>query len=204
MLEPRGLCFLVEDDVLKVTLSSIAESKLVTRTYPVGDLVDSPDDCTDLIDVLMCGLGLKPADDGQRPLTISRKNHLLTMRGPHRLHDELLQLLRNMRQLSVDSSPTEVVLHLGYERDRNGAKRHADPSVICGSTIFEIKDSEPALRQERNHLTDRYGHPATDNLTVVIRPVDPDVSVDWINQLARKCQAAGFGRLALRMGSEGQ
>lgn len=202
MLEPRGLCFLIEDDVLKVTMCQIAESKVVVRTYPVGDLVETPEDCTDLIDVLTCGLGLNPEQGGQLPLAISRKNRSLTLRGSHRLHDELLQLLRNMRQVSVDSAPTEVVLTLGYLRDRNGTKQGAVPMVICGSTIVEVKDTTPLLQHERDHLRTRYGQAAIANMTVVIRQVDPGVSADWTNQLLQQCKTAGYTRISLRMASE--
>lgn len=110
MLEPRGLCFVIEDDVLKVTTDETAESKIVTRTYPVADLIDSPEDSAELKDSLICGLGLTPVQNGELPLTMVRKNHSLILRGPHRLHNELLQLLRDMRQIRAAEEPTGVVL----------------------------------------------------------------------------------------------
>lgn len=202
MLEPRGLCGLIEDDVLKVTTANVAESKIITRTYPVGDLVDSPDDATDLKELLICGLGLQPVENALFGLTISRKNPTLVLRGSHRLHDELLQLLRNMRQVPAAAEPGELVLTIGYERDRDGTKRGLVPQVICGSTIVEIKDALTVLQQERERLTAKYGQAAIQNLTVVIRQVDTDVSVDWMNQLLQKCQTAGFTRFSSRMVSE--
>jgi hypothetical protein len=38
LLEPLGLEYFYEDDVLKITTATVAGDKLVTRTYPVGDL----------------------------------------------------------------------------------------------------------------------------------------------------------------------
>jgi hypothetical protein len=42
MLEGLGLTWVVEDEVMKITTSEIAEEKMQTRVYPVGDLVISP------------------------------------------------------------------------------------------------------------------------------------------------------------------
>ena len=39
MLEPLGLTYIIEDEVMKITTIIAAEEKLSTRVYPVGDLV---------------------------------------------------------------------------------------------------------------------------------------------------------------------
>lgn len=39
MLEPLGLTYVIEDEVMKITTQAKAEEKLQTRVYPVGDLV---------------------------------------------------------------------------------------------------------------------------------------------------------------------
>lgn len=39
LLQPRGLTWLIEDQVLKITTQSESDAKLQTRVYPVGDLV---------------------------------------------------------------------------------------------------------------------------------------------------------------------
>lgn len=202
MLEPHGLCFLIEDDVLKITTNETAESKIVTRTYPVADLIDSPEESAELKELLICGLGLAPTQNGVLPLTVSRKNHTLILRGPHRLHDELLQLLRDMRQVRAAEEPREVVLTIGYERNRDGTKRGSIPQVIFDSTIVDVKAVTPVLEQMRERLITRHGHSAIENMTVVIRRVDDEVSADWINQLWRNCQTAGFTRFSSRWPSE--
>ena len=39
ILEPLGLTYVIEDEVMKITTEIVAEEKLSTRVYPVGDLV---------------------------------------------------------------------------------------------------------------------------------------------------------------------
>ena len=39
ILEPLGLTYVIEDEVMKITTSLAAEEKLSVRVYPVGDLV---------------------------------------------------------------------------------------------------------------------------------------------------------------------
>lgn len=39
LLQPRGLTWLIEDQVLKITTQTESDAKLQTRVYPVGDLV---------------------------------------------------------------------------------------------------------------------------------------------------------------------
>jgi hypothetical protein len=98
LLEPNGLCFLVEDDVLKVTSQEKADSKFITRTYPVGDLFDNPEEAEELITVLECGLGLTRGEDQPRTLVISSRSRAIVVRQTHRIHDQLLQLLRDLRE----------------------------------------------------------------------------------------------------------
>jgi hypothetical protein len=42
LLRPVQLAYLIEDDVLKITTSSKAQERLITRTYPVHDLYREP------------------------------------------------------------------------------------------------------------------------------------------------------------------
>ncbi|MEO1994272.1 MAG: hypothetical protein ABGZ17_03255 [Planctomycetaceae bacterium] len=39
MLEPLGLTYVIEDEVMKITTQAIADEKMSTRVYPVGDMV---------------------------------------------------------------------------------------------------------------------------------------------------------------------
>ena len=111
ILEPHGLCYLVEDDILKVTTSDVAESKFITRTYPVSDLCSTPEEAEELLQVLECGLGLHHGDEAPRSLAISTKSRALVVRQTHQVHDQLLQLLRDLRDDPTESSPPKSGLH---------------------------------------------------------------------------------------------
>jgi type II secretory pathway component GspD/PulD (secretin) len=98
LLEPLGLTYLVEDEVLKITTQSKTSAKLITRTYPIGDLFTSRDDSAELVDALSCGLGLNPKGDGQpKPIVVSTHSAALIARLSRSQNDQLLQLLRDLR-----------------------------------------------------------------------------------------------------------
>ena len=111
ILEPHGLCYLVEDDILKVTSTEVAESKFITRTYPVGDLFSTPEEAEELLQVLECGLGLRHGDEAPRSLAIFAKSRALVVRQTHQVHDQLLQLLRDLRDDVAENSPEKSGLH---------------------------------------------------------------------------------------------
>jgi hypothetical protein len=127
LLESNGLAYIVEDDSLKVTTRAVADTKLITRIYPVSDLIDNNEDAQELRELLECGLGLgtglqlvgmqpqpypMPAQ-GYRPrvhgpLVISTKSRVVVMRQTHQMHDQLLQMLRNLRQNGKHEAEREV------------------------------------------------------------------------------------------------
>lgn len=113
LLEPRGLCYFVEDDVLKVMAQDFADTKLITRTYPVDDLYDTPEEAAELAVSLTSGLGLSRKSDTQRALIVSAKHGVIIARQSHRVHNELLQLLRDLRapRLDAKSDLSEVATH---------------------------------------------------------------------------------------------
>lgn len=122
LLESNGLAYIVEDDSLKVTTRAVADTKLITRIYPVGDLIDDNEDAQELKELLECGLGLgsglqlvgmqpqaypMPAQ-GYRPLVISTKSRVVVLRQTHEMHDQLLQILRNLRQNGKHEAAREM------------------------------------------------------------------------------------------------
>lgn len=113
LLEPQGLCYFVEDDVLKVTTQDYADTKLITRTYPVDDLYDTPEEAAELAASLTSGLGLARKSDIPRSLIVSAKHGVVIARQSHRVHNELLQLLRDLRapRLDAKSDLSEVAKH---------------------------------------------------------------------------------------------
>jgi hypothetical protein len=108
ILEPHGLCYLIEDDVLKVTTQEAAETKLITRTYPVSDLFDGPEEAEELASVLECGLGLTHQEDAPPPLKISIRSRAIILRQTHQVHNRLLQLLRDLRTPTEGQTTNEV------------------------------------------------------------------------------------------------
>lgn len=112
ILEPHALCYVVEDDVLKITTQEAADTKMITRTYPAGDLFSNPEEAEELTAVLECGLGLNPNVEGPRPLKISTKSRAIVLRQTHRVHDQLLQLLRDLRQAPADTTSAAADLVL--------------------------------------------------------------------------------------------
>ena len=65
LLEPLQLTCVIEDEVLKITTqdsNSNVDKRLVTRTYPVGDLFDSREEGHELVEVIVSGLGLRPKE----------------------------------------------------------------------------------------------------------------------------------------------
>lgn len=113
LLEPHGLCYFVEDDVLKVMTQDLADTKRITRTYPVDDLYDTPEEAAELAASLTSGLGLFGKSDTQRSLIVSAKHGVIIARQSHRVHNELLQLLRDLRAPRLDekSDLSEVARH---------------------------------------------------------------------------------------------
>ncbi len=197
ILEPHGLCFLVEDDILKVTSTEVAESKFITRTYPVGDLFSTPEEAEELLQVLECGLGLRHGDEAPRSLAISTKSRALVVRQTHQVHDQLLQLLRDLRDDPADDSPQELVLNFGFERDRDGTNKSAVPLVFFNELYVEVSELTPALEQEKRGMTAKYGKDAVQNTTVVVR-AGAEVPAKLVQQLIKKCQDSGFTKFTLR------
>ena len=201
ILEPHGLCFLVEDDVLKVTSLEYAENKFITRTYPVGDLFESAEDAQELTELLQCGLGLSPSDENPRPLMISTTARVLVIRQTHQVHDQLLQLLRNLRDERAEDSSHEFVLNVGFERDTNGRKKSEIPVVFYNESYVGVPEFGDDLEDEKSALTEKFGPDAVGNTTVLIR-ADPAVPFAQIQQLFKKCEDAGFTKFSLRATSE--
>jgi biopolymer transport protein ExbD len=197
LLEPHGLRFLIEDDVLKVTSSEFAESKLITRTYPVGDLFESVEEAKELRDLLECGLGLNHDGDAARTLVISTTARVVVMRQSHQVHDQLLQILRDLRDDRAENSSHELVLNVGFERDTSGKKKSEIPFVFHNERYVEIPAIGDDLKDKKRALTTKYGQDAVRNTIVLIR-ADSAVPTVQIQQLIKKCQDAGFTRFSLR------
>ena len=109
MLEPLALTYVVENEVLKVTTQEAADRTVVTRTYPVGDLFATREEAEELVESLVCGLGLtQRAKVGLKLLAVSVPSGAIIARLSRPLHDELLQLLRDLRE-AKSLAPKQLV-----------------------------------------------------------------------------------------------
>jgi hypothetical protein len=99
VLEPLALTFVIEADVLKVTTQKAADKTILTRIYPVGDLFSSREEAEELVESLICGLGLgQKGKEGPRPLAVSVPSGAIIARLSRPQNDQLLQLLRDLRE----------------------------------------------------------------------------------------------------------
>ncbi len=137
LLQPKRLTFVIEDSVLKITTGSVSVSQYLTRTYPVPDLVgevtadfgDKTAQFKLLMEAIKLGVtprawmdaGLtesgkpgmpgKPAKPNDAVATISMvpASGSLVIRQSWEGHEEVLKLLRALRQAKVESSKNSEV-----------------------------------------------------------------------------------------------
>ncbi|HEY4261290.1 MAG TPA: hypothetical protein VGM98_14080, partial [Schlesneria sp.] len=80
LLEPLGLVYVVEDEVMKITSHKKTETRQTTRIYPVGDLCETLDEAEQLLETIDCGLGgSRLSADGHHRYVVSSKMKTLTV-----------------------------------------------------------------------------------------------------------------------------
>jgi hypothetical protein len=98
LLAPLELTTVIEDEVLLITTREKASTLLVTRTYPVGDLVEN-DKYADLINALTDTV--KPLTweegGGEGHVAPVKTSKSLAILQTQEAHGEVLQLLRSLR-----------------------------------------------------------------------------------------------------------
>lgn len=97
LLEPLGLVYAIEDEVLKITTTTTHATTSVTRVYPVGDLCATADDAKQLLETLECGLGLPRDKAGIPRLVISAKMKTLTVRDSYVVQEKVQELILALR-----------------------------------------------------------------------------------------------------------
>jgi hypothetical protein len=202
MLEPLDLAYFIEDDTLKVTSQEIAAAKVITRTYPAGDLFGSHEEMIELTRVLETGLGLLQKQGVPNQLIVSRKSQSIILRQSHQMHDQLLQLLRTLRESNTNERitkltpiPNELVISIGFERDIQGAKRNKVPTVFFNRQYCLVE--EVSLADLRQQIELQVGKQAAQD-TIVRIHADQDVPRAPLNQLIEKCKSAGFKNIVLK------
>lgn len=114
LLRQRGLTFLIEDEVLKVTTRTVALNKRPTRTYPVRDLVGNVDvDYLLLSQTIQQSTGGPPDDpwmeaDGEGgSVCVFPSTGCLVIRQTQEGHEEILKLLRSLRKANAEMKVKE-------------------------------------------------------------------------------------------------
>jgi hypothetical protein len=107
ILEPVGLVYVVEDEVMKITSQVAHGTKKTTRVYPVGDLCETPAEAEELLETIECGLGIsRQTGDGHR-YVISSKMKTLTVRDSYTVQEKVQELILALRdaQAANNSAP---------------------------------------------------------------------------------------------------
>ena len=91
----------------------------------------------------------------------------------------------------------ELVLNLGYKRNRDGSKVAGIPTVYFNDRDVEVGRIGMELDQERRAMEQQHGKRVIVDVTVLIR-ADADVPAGLVQELVQKCQQNGFKKFLLR------
>ncbi len=107
ILEPVGLAYVIEDEVMKITTYKKTETQKATRIYPVGDLCETPEEAEQLLETIDCGLGSpRLTVDGAR-CVVSSKMKTLTVRGSYVVQEKVQILLLALRDAQAANKPAQ-------------------------------------------------------------------------------------------------
>lgn len=208
ILEPLGLVSVVGDEVLKITTPEKLAKRTITRIYPVGDLCASPQEASELLETLECGIGQPREHAGVSRMVISSQLKTLTVRDSYAIQQEVKTLLRALREAQSTekqgkmlAKPLEVNLTFGYLRDQEGRRRSETPVVFCKEEYVEVENLTSTLEREKRFLMAIHGQDVVGKAAVLIR-VDRQVPMGLIKQLVTKCQESGFMNVSLRAAAE--
>jgi hypothetical protein len=118
MLRELDLTWTIRDEVLLITTPEEAEMMLVTKVYDVGDLVTCQDksgelwvDYDSLIEVITTTIGPETWEDVGGPGSIApapfRGADMLVVRQTYQIHQEIEQLLDQVRQIAEENGSGE-------------------------------------------------------------------------------------------------
>jgi hypothetical protein len=102
LLAQQDLTYLIKDEVLLITTKEKAESEVMTRTYPVGDLLDGGDEAKaydNLIEVITSIAAPMSWAEAGGPGSMQKmpKSKSLVISQTWERQEEILDLLRNLR-----------------------------------------------------------------------------------------------------------
>jgi hypothetical protein len=106
LFEPMDLTAIVHDDVLQVTTKEKADQVLITRVYPVRDLVEGTDYqvLADVMTTIVAPAAWSKVG-GPGDIAIVKTAHSLAISQSMSVHDEILELLRALRAARKLSTP---------------------------------------------------------------------------------------------------
>ena len=143
ILEPLALTYIIESEVLKVTTQATADKAIVTRTYPVSDLFATREEAEELVESLVCGLGLvQKTKDGPAPLAVSVPSAAIIARLSRSQQDQLLQLIRDLRE-AKSLAPKRPVT--GGDAPRLGGRANDDGRGSPRNADGKIDEFSPGL-----------------------------------------------------------
>ena len=141
ILEPLSLTLVIEDQVLKITTKARADKAIITRTYPVSDLFSTREEAEELVESLVCGLGLvQKGKEGPKSLAVSVPSAAIIARLSRPQNDQLLQLIRDLREAKslVPKRPVAA-----GETHRNGVRASDDGRDRPGTADGKLDEFSP-------------------------------------------------------------
>jgi hypothetical protein len=114
VLRGLGLTWVIDDDIVRITTTEIAEEWTETTVYPVGDLLQSGCTMQSLIDTLQSETDAEWEDIDGVGGTVSQAGRTLVLRQTQRAHREIagiLEALRHPRRQTIvgDSALREAI-----------------------------------------------------------------------------------------------
>jgi type II secretory pathway component GspD/PulD (secretin)/tetratricopeptide (TPR) repeat protein len=155
MLRPLGLTYKVEDDVLLITSPQASQDRTVTWTYPVADLVISPNRANSSANQIVSAqpqtdplttqsiAGLSPTSNMNSPITVLQNQKQVTVQDMM----PLMQLISNTiapgtwRMMDTNSSDGDGAYGMGGAFGGGGAGGDAEPAQPGSITPFLLSIS---------------------------------------------------------------
>jgi len=120
LLRPLELTWLIDDEVLVVTTLDDADSRLLTRLYPVGDLLQPPANdplstptADDLVEVLAATIHPDSWADVGGPGSIKVVRETLVVMQTYSTHERVARLLKELRAATAEQAVALAPANLG-------------------------------------------------------------------------------------------